>query len=535
MRYIEKLANAPWLADQEHVEFLHGLYLSYLERAASGQPLDRSGIEAIETSLGRPLDNARAVTVREGVARIPVEGTIARRTNLFTAISGGVSTEVLARDLVTARDDPGVHSILLVFDSPGGEAAGINELAGMIREIRDAGDTRIESYADGTCASAAYWLASATSRITADATASLGSIGVVTRVRNPESADKREPLEFWNARSPYKRLDPTSERGRGAIQRHVDDMGDEFIGAVADNRGVSTETVTEDFGQGFVLTGRRAVEAGMADALGSEEQVMQRLIQPSRREETVVDTRSAPHVADTDPVPVTTETREAEGMMARLRSMLGLESQTSAPTATLEETANGGNKVKLEDRDGAAVLVADSGEELELSADDREKLTADETEALRAENEQLKIDRDHYASQVASLTEQSGEALDSAAEQAAENELLQYADSGVQKYMLDYARPKLVAAHRNPADQAAHKEAESVRGILSGAPKMEHGERGNSGGSGSRPTSGMSDDEKVRATLSERGLGMGSYGTVAGELVAAGEIDRDAVTSVDAE
>lgn len=236
MRYIEKLANAPWLADQEHVEFLHGIYLRYLDRIASGQPLDT---EAIEQELGRPLDNAQAVSVRDGVARVPVVGTIVQRANLFTSISGGVSTQKLALDLTAARNDPAVHSILLVLDSPGGEAHGINELAGAIREIRDSGEKRIEAYCDGDCASAAYWLASATSRVTADATAAVGSIGVVTRIRNPEAAgDKQQILEFWNARSPKKRLDPNSEAGRASIQGYVDDMGDEFIRAVADNRGV---------------------------------------------------------------------------------------------------------------------------------------------------------------------------------------------------------------------------------------------------------------------------------------------------------
>ena len=201
LRFVEKLANAPWLCDQEHVEFLHSIFLRYLDRAASGQPLDQ---QAIEMEVGRPLDNTRQVTVRGGVARIPVEGTIVRRANLFTAISGGVSTEMIAKDLVTADKDPSVHSILMVFDSPGGEATGINELAGTIRGIRDAGDTRIEAYCDGDCASAAYWLASATGRITTDATATLGSIGVVTRVRNPEAAGKLfaktgRPMPQWLA------------------------------------------------------------------------------------------------------------------------------------------------------------------------------------------------------------------------------------------------------------------------------------------------------------------------------------------------
>jgi len=122
LRYVEKLANGPWLCDQEHVEFLHSIFLRYLDRAAAGQPLDT---EAVEQSLGRPLDNTREVTVKDGVARIPVEGTIVRRAKLFTEISGGVSTEMIAKDFISAYNDSTVHSILFVFDSPGGEATGM--------------------------------------------------------------------------------------------------------------------------------------------------------------------------------------------------------------------------------------------------------------------------------------------------------------------------------------------------------------------------------------------------------------------------
>lgn len=279
LRFVEKLANAPWLCSPEHLDFLHSVFVAYVERAATGQPLDR---EAVEQTLGRPLDNTRAVTVKDGVARIPVEGTIVRRASLFTEISGGVSTEAIAKDFTTAYNDSTVHSILFAFDTPGGEATGISELASLIREKRDAGEKRIEAYCDGTCASAGYWLASATERITVDATAQIGSIGVVTRVKNPEAAGKKRDLEFWNARSPKKRIDPNSYEGQAAIQEYVDDMGDEFIAAVAENRGVSFEKVVEDFGQGFVMTGRRAVEAGMADAVGTEGSVVGRLQEAAR-------------------------------------------------------------------------------------------------------------------------------------------------------------------------------------------------------------------------------------------------------------
>ena len=121
---------------------------------------DRQGDpEALEARLGRPLDNTRAVSIRDGVAVIPITGPIMRYANLFTRISGATSTQELATDLQTALDSPQVRAIVLNIDSPGGEASGINELADMIHASR--GKKPIKAYVGGTGASAAYWIASA--------------------------------------------------------------------------------------------------------------------------------------------------------------------------------------------------------------------------------------------------------------------------------------------------------------------------------------------------------------------------------------
>ena len=57
----------------------------------------------------------------------------------------------------------------------------------------------------------------------------------------------------------------------------VDTLAAIFTGDVARNRGVSTTTVDERFGQGGCLIGVDAVNAGMADAVGSLEGVLHRL------------------------------------------------------------------------------------------------------------------------------------------------------------------------------------------------------------------------------------------------------------------
>lgn len=518
LRFVQKLASSPWLCDQEHVEFLHGIFLRYVDRAATGQSLD---VRALEHELGRPLDNTRNVTVRDGVARIPVDGTIMRRASLFTEMSGGVSAEALMRDFHSVYADPSVRSILFSFDSPGGEAHGIHELAAAIRAKRDLGEKRIEAYCDGLCASAAYWLASATERITADPTAALGSIGIVTQIRNPEAAGKQLYLEFWNSKSPKKRPDPTTESGRKTIQGYVDDMGDEFIAAVADNRGVSVETVARDFGQGFVMTGRRAVEAGLADALGSEEEVMGRLGQEtSGRIRVAANTR-----LEVAAMPETEERQQqgakprqaegAEGILSRIRSMLAMEPDATAS----EDEPERRNNVRLEERDSASVLVADSGETLELSAEDRDRLASERDAELAEENARLRRELAEANEKAEALSDENKSALAKYREGQVDRELDGFRAEGVPPYLIELARPALLSAD---GGEVGGQEAERWRQVLAGAKgDIEYGERGVADG---KPPSELTDDEKVRAHMEEHGA---SYEDAATALAARGEIRRE--------
>lgn len=519
LRFVQKLASAPWLCDAEYVEFMNGILRRHLERSEAGIPFDR---RAIEQATGKPLGNSRSVTVTDGVARIPVDGPIFRHANIFTEVSGAVSTERLAKDFTAAHDDPEVRAILFVFDSPGGEATGINEMAGLIRSRRDLGEKRIEAYVDGDCASAAYWLASATSRITADATASLGSIGVVSRVRNPDALGKRDTIEFWNRSSPKKRMDYRSYEGQEAVQERVDALGDVFVAAVADNRGVSAEKVERDFGQGFVLTGAAAVAAGLADALGSEEEVLRRLADGFRDDPGEAGRGYPPTINPRREAATLAKGEGAEGVLAKIRAVLGgaaVDAAADDATAgALDTQTDEGRTVLLEERNGRTVVVADDGEELELSAADRDRLASGRDEELRTENARLADELADSREREKNLRARLEEAEGGLTESAVDRELDGFRAGGVPPYLADLARPALLAGG---------DEAGRWRQVLDGAEgTVETGERGVGGDA--RGEDAMSDDEKVRATIRERGLDeRADYARVATELVAAGEIRRD--------
>lgn len=223
--------------------------------------------EAVAAKLGRPLQNTRTVSVRDGVAIVPVTGPIMRYANLFTQVSGATSLEVLARDFNAALNDSAIKAIVLEMDSPGGQASGIAEFAQMVR----AATKPVIAYVDGMAASAAYWIAVAADEVVVSKTGTVGSIGTLVAL---DTRPQVGVMEIVSSQSPKKRVDVTTDEGRAQIQARIDELAHVFISDVATYRGVSVETVLANFGQGDVRMGAGAVTLGMADRVSTLDQVI---------------------------------------------------------------------------------------------------------------------------------------------------------------------------------------------------------------------------------------------------------------------
>lgn len=276
-RVLDHIMAEPWAIQEEALSTI----------LAIAQRVNESP-EAVAAKLGRPLENTRTVQMRSGTAVIPVTGPIFRYANLFTEISGATSLEILAQDLNAALADPAVRDIVLEIDSPGGQANGISEFADMVR----AADKPVTAYVGGIGASAAYWIAAAADTMVVSDTALLGSIGVVSSYRVSEDGE----IKVISSQSPLKQASPETADGRKEVQRVVDDMAAVFVSAVARNRGVSEETVLEQFGRGGLLVGQKAVAAGMADRIGSLESVIAGASGNHQKEVTTMADQQSPEI-----------------------------------------------------------------------------------------------------------------------------------------------------------------------------------------------------------------------------------------------
>ncbi len=261
MRALEAAAGADWFMTEAALEQIVQI------AAREHQP----DFEAVAAKQQKRLDEAS--TIRGSVATVNVTGPIFRYANLFTAVSGATSISSIASAFQAAVDNPQVSHIVLNVDSPGGEVAGVSELAAMIK----ASPKPVTAYVDGMAASGSYWIASAAKRIVAAETGQVGSIGVVaTMTKYPDQSGVKR-YEFVSSQSPNKRLNLETDSGRAAIQQRIDDLAGVFVANVAANRGVSVEAVLEKFGRGDVMIAGRAKEVGMIDQIGTYEALVDKL------------------------------------------------------------------------------------------------------------------------------------------------------------------------------------------------------------------------------------------------------------------
>lgn len=214
----------------------------------------------IVSSLGAPVSNSDN-SYREGSTGIIfIDGPIVPRASAFTEASGLTSIEALTRDFKAFEADPEIKQIAFLFDSPGGAVTGVSDFAKLVK----ASDKPKSGFIVGHALSAAYWIASAMDNLYSTDTGLSGSIGVIVSHRKGDNGDVET---IQSSQSPLKRPADGSEDGRASLQLLADDLADVFISSVADNRGVSKQTVVSNFGRGASVVARRALDAGMIDGI----------------------------------------------------------------------------------------------------------------------------------------------------------------------------------------------------------------------------------------------------------------------------
>jgi len=252
---IKYLTSAEWAILPEKLEQIEAVVSQFI----AGSNIDLSA------------DTSNETLTKGNVAVIPIEGTIVKKAYGLDAMSGVRTTLTIQKDIQDALENSAISAIVLRVDSPGGTVDGTKELADFISSAKE--KKPIVAYADGTMASAAYWIGSAASKVVAYDTAKVGSVGVVVSHVDVSKAEEKAGIKTsYIYKGQYKvtgnSTTPLDDEGRSHIQSHVDTYYSMFVDAVASQRGIDREEVIDKIALGAVFIGKAALDLNLVDSIG---------------------------------------------------------------------------------------------------------------------------------------------------------------------------------------------------------------------------------------------------------------------------
>ena len=235
----------------------------------SASPIDPFALRSREIVAAASTIDLRSLdAMPTGIAVIPIYGSLVKRTVGLQVESGLTSYASIADQIDAAVADPLVSGIVLDIDSPGGEAAGVFELA---RRIRSAGQQKtIWAVANDAAFSAAYAIAASAERIFITETAGVGSIGVIALHVDQSIRDATDGLRYTaitagEHKNDFSPHEPLSIQAHASLQAEVDRLYAIFIDQVAQMRGIKLQAVRGT--QAALFFGEDAVKAGLADGV----------------------------------------------------------------------------------------------------------------------------------------------------------------------------------------------------------------------------------------------------------------------------
>ncbi len=209
--------------------------------------------------------------VKDKIAVIYAEGDIVSGHDEYGVIDDGRYVKLLKE--IRAQDD--IKAVVLRINSPGGSVLSAENIYRQLVGLKSDGKKLVISMGD-YAASGGYYLSAMGDIIYAQPTTLTGSIGVFAMFPNPSRAlDEKLGIRFDTVRTgPYSAdfsgVMPWTEREHEYLQQRVEAYYELFLGKVADGRDMTRDEV-HAVAQGRIWSGRKALELGLVDRLGTLE------------------------------------------------------------------------------------------------------------------------------------------------------------------------------------------------------------------------------------------------------------------------
>lgn len=247
------------------------------EAATARRAYRPTGIVAVAPqALGMMLELCQPVSVetRGQVAIVRVTGPLAHHADVCMQDYGSIRAAWQG----ALKNRPA--AIVLSIHSPGGDVAGMLDTATGMRADADAAGVPCYAHTAGTCASAAYALASAMAHVSASPSAQVGSIGVIAVLQNMAAAAAASGVETTVLTSGARKADgnpmlPMTDAARSALQAGVDALAAVYFAHVATYRAIDAAPL-----EAAMFVGRAAQETGLVDEIESLDALVARISAP---------------------------------------------------------------------------------------------------------------------------------------------------------------------------------------------------------------------------------------------------------------
>jgi len=186
--------------------------------------------------------------------------------------AGAIGSESTSRLIRQAANDDRIKAVVLRIDSGGGSAFASEVIRRELLALKETGKPVVVSMGN-VAASGGYWIAMGADEVWAYPSTITGSIGIFgffptfqnSLARLGIYTDGVSTTPYGGALRPDRAMSPEVE---DYLQSFIDNGYRQFLGLVANYRGMTTEQVDE-VAQGRVWTGAQAQQRGLVDQLGS--------------------------------------------------------------------------------------------------------------------------------------------------------------------------------------------------------------------------------------------------------------------------
>jgi protease-4 len=216
-------------------------------------------------------------------AKIAMDHTALVELQGLIADGESASADNIVSALRTAFEDEKTSGVILRINSPGGTPVQAGYIYDEILRLREKyPETPLYAVVSDMAASRGYYVASAADEIYASKSSIVGSIGVRMDSFGVVEAMKKLGIEsrLLTAGENKALMDPFSpvnEDAREHLQSMIDEIHQQFIGAVKEGRGERLQE-SDDLFTGLIWTGVEALEYGLIDKIGSASFVAREVI-----------------------------------------------------------------------------------------------------------------------------------------------------------------------------------------------------------------------------------------------------------------